>query len=388
MINPIISGTVERHGAELKRLSLKIHKCPELGLEEFNACKWQTELLKRMGFEVRSPYCGLRTAYFAKSGKGDPVFCFLAEYDALPEMGHACGHNLICSAAIGAGKALAETLKKEKIPGTVIVMGTPAEEGKGGKVQLLSKNGFDNIDAVIMAHPLYRTQPWHGFLSVERFNVSFHGKSSHAANSPDKGRNALDAAMLLFQGINAWRQHLPESSRIHGIITSGGAAPNIIPDFSSCGFYLRAEKETGMKEMIRRFRDIAKGAALMTGTSCEIKNGGEGYKSGKINKTLNDEYFRVTEELGMNPVMTERGGRASSDFGDVSQLIPGTHVYFGISPKEKPPLHSAKFAEAAKSDYALNTMLKASKAMAQIGYRFFTDPDFRKGIREDFRKNP
>jgi metal-dependent amidase/aminoacylase/carboxypeptidase family protein len=194
--------------------------------------------------------------------------------------------------------------------------------------------------------------------------------------------------MLLFQGINAWRQHLPESSRIHGIITSGGAAPNIIPDFSSCGFYLRAEKETGMKEMIRRFRDIAKGAALMTGTSCEIKNGGEGYKSGKINKTLNDEYFRVTEELGMNPVMTERGGRASSDFGDVSQLIPGTHVYFGISPKEKPPLHSAKFAEAAKSDYALNTMLKASKAMAQIGYRFFTDPDFRKGIREDFRKNP
>ena len=386
MINTIISDTVDKHGAELKGLSLKIHKCPELGLEEFNACKWQTDLLRKMGFEVKSPYCGLKTAYFAKSGKSGPVFCFLAEYDALPEIGHACGHNLICSAAIGAGKALAETLRKEKISGTVIVMGTPAEEGKGGKVKILSKNGFDNIDAVMMAHPLYRTQPWHGFLSVERFNVSFHGKSSHAANSPEKGRNALDAAMLFFQGINAWRQHLPESSRIHGIITSGGAAPNIIPDFSSCSFYIRAENEPIMKEMIKRFRDIAKGAALMTGTSCEVKDGGEGYMGGKINKTLNEEYFRVAEELGMEPVRSERGGRASSDFGDVSQLIPGTHVYFGISPRKKTPLHSAKFAEAAKSDYALNAMLKASKAMAQIGYRFFTDAEFRKEIRADFKR--
>ncbi len=386
MINTIISDTVDKHGAELKGLSLKIHKCPELGLEEFNACKWQTDLLRKMGFEVKSPYCGLKTAYFAKSGKSGPVFCFLAEYDALPEIGHACGHNLICSAAIGAGKALAETLRKEKISGTVIVMGTPAEEGKGGKVKILSKNGFDNIDAVMMAHPLYRTQPWHGFLSVERFNVSFHGKSSHAANSPEKGRNALDAAMLFFQGINAWRQHLPESSRIHGIITSGGAAPNIIPDFTSCSFYIRAENEPTMSEMIKRFRDIAKGAALMTGTSCEVKDGGEGYMGGKINKTLNEEYFRVAEELGMEPVRSERGGRASSDFGDVSQLIPGTHVYFGISPRKKTPLHSAKFAEVAKSDYALNAMLKVSKAMAQIGYRFFTDAEFRKEIRADFKR--
>ncbi len=387
MIKPAISDAVEKYGRELKELSLKIHKCPELGMEEFNACKWQKELLNEMGFEVNSPYCGLKTAYFAKSGKGGPTLCFLAEYDALPEMGHACGHNLICSAAIGAGKALADTLKREKIPGTVIIMGTPAEEGKGGKVKILSKNGFDKIDAVMMAHPLYRTQPWHGFLSVERFNVSFRGKSSHAANSPEKGRNALDATMLFFQGINAWRQHLPESSRIHGIITSGGAAPNIIPDFSSCSFYLRAVNEATMKDMIKRFRDIAKGAALMTGTSVEVKNGEEGYKGGKINKPLNDEYFRITEELGMKPVMPERGGRASSDFGDVSQLIPGIHAYFGISRKDKPPLHSAKFAEAAKSDYALNAMLKTSKAMAQIGYRFFTDQDFRKEIREDFRKN-
>jgi metal-dependent amidase/aminoacylase/carboxypeptidase family protein len=141
-----------------------------------------------------------------------------------------------------------------------------------------------------------------------------------------------------------------------------------------------------MKDMIKRFKDIAKGAALMTGTSYEVMNGEEGYKGGKINKVLNAEYFRIAEELGMYPVMPERGGRASSDFGDVSQVIPGTHVYFGITPKDKVPLHSAKFAEAAKSKYALNSMLKTSKAMAQLGYRFFTDPDFRKEIREDFKK--
>lgn len=387
MIKPTISDTVEKYGNELKDLSLKIHKCPELGMEEYNACKWQTGLLRKMGFEVKTPYCGLKTAYIAKSGKGGPVFSFLAEYDALPEMGHACGHNLICSTAIGAGKALAETLKSEKIPGTVTVMGTPAEEGKGGKVQLLSKNGFENIDVVMMAHPLYRTQPWHGFLSVERFNVSFHGKASHAANTPEKGRNALDAVMLFFQGINAWRQHLHENSRVHGIVTAGGAAPNIIPDFTSCSFYIRAGNEKMMREMIKRFKDIAKGAALMTGTTCEVRDGEEGYKGGKINKVLNDEYFRVAEELGMEPVMFEKGGRASSDFGDVSQVIPGTHVYFGIAPNEKPPLHSAKFAEAAKSEYALNSMLKTSKALAQIGYRFFTDPDFRKAIRDDFKSN-
>jgi metal-dependent amidase/aminoacylase/carboxypeptidase family protein len=138
--------------------------------------------------------------------------------------------------------------------------------------------------------------------------------------------------------------------------------------------------------MEKRFRDIAQGAALMTGTSCEIKDGEEGYKSGKVNKPLNEEYFKVAKELGMEPGASEKSGRASSDFGDVSQVVPGTHVYFGISPKESIPLHSAKFAEAAKSQHALGAMLDASKALAQIGYRFFTDFKFREEVKEDFKK--
>ncbi len=355
-------------------------------MEEHKACKWQVDLLGKMGFDVQTPFAQMKTAYFAKSGKGTPVFCFLAEFDALPEIGHACGHNLICSAAIGAGKALADTLQKEKIPGTVVVMGTPAEEGKGGKVHLVRRKAFTGINAAIMAHPSSRTLIWRGFLSVIRFDVSFKGRASHASTAPEKGRNALDAIMLFFQGINAWRQHLPESSRIHGIVTSGGAAPNIVPDHASCSFYIRAQTEPILEEMEKRFRDIATGAALMTGTSCEIKDGEEGYKSGKVNTPLNDEYFRVAEELGMQPGLSEKSGRASSDFGDVSQIIPGTHVYFGISPKENIPLHSAKFADAAKSQFALNAMLNSSKALAQIGYRFFTDPKFRNEVKKDFKK--
>ncbi|MFZ2654902.1 MAG: M20 family metallopeptidase [Victivallales bacterium] len=363
-----------------------MHCNPELGMNEVKACSWQVDLLEKMGFDVQTPYAQLETAYFAKSGKGKPIFCILAEYDALPEMGHACGHNLICAAAIGAGKALADTLHKEKIPGTVIVMGTPAEEGKGGKVYLVRRKAFANIDAAIMAHPSSRTRIWRGFLSIIRFEVSFKGRSSHASTAPEKGRNALDAVMLFFQGINAWRQHLPESSRIHGIVKSGGNAPNIVPDFASCSFYIRAENQAILEEMEKRFRDIAHGAALMTGTTCEIKDGEEGYKSGKINKPLNDEYFKVAGELGMEPGASEKSGRASSDFGDVSQVVPGTHVYFGISPKENIPLHSAKFADAARSQHALGAMLDASKALAQIGYRFFTDFEFREEVKEDFKK--
>ncbi len=385
-MNANISNIVDKHAAALKKLSLDIHENPELGMEEFKACKWQTDLLSKMDFDVQTPYAQMQTAYLAKSGKGKPVFCFLSEYDALPEMGHACGHNLICSASIGAGKALADTLKKEKIPGTVIVMGTPAEEGKGGKVILVHKKAFTGIDAAIMGHPSWRTLKWRGFLAVIRFDVSFKGRASHASASPEKGRNALDAVMLFFQGINAWRQHLPESSRIHGIVTSGGAAPNIVPDFASCRFYLRTKNDSMLDDMEKRFRDIAQGAALMTGTTCEVKDGEEGYRAGKINNPLNDEFSKAAKELGMNPGVSDKSGRASSDFGDVSQIVPGVHVYFGISPKENIPLHSAKFADAARSQTGLNAMVDAAKALAQVGYRFFTDASFREEVKADFKK--
>lgn len=375
-----IPDVIAECGKTLINLALKIHGSPELGFEEYKACLWQTRLLKKWGFEVISPFSGLETAYFAKKGKGKPVFCFLAEYDALPEIGHACGHNLICSAALGAGKALSAVLDSEKRTGTVVIIGTPGEEGEGSKVKLVRENAFKDIDAVIMAHPASRTAIWNGCLAVKRYDISFHGKSSHASESPEKGKNALDAVMLMFQGVNAWRQHLPETCRIHGIVTNGGRAPNIIPEYASCNFYLRADDDSVLEEMQKRFFDIVRGASLMTGTKAEIKLSKEAYKAGRPNTPLNMEFFEAAKKLGMNPVIPSKSGRASTDFGDVSRVVPGTHVYFGIS-REKIPLHSAKFAKAAAGKYALAQMLKAAEAMARVGYRFFTDKKFRREVK-------
>lgn len=380
-----ISTSINEIAPILKDVAFEIHANPELGLEEFKAVERQVKLLKEWGFEVTTPFCGMATAYKATRGSGNPVFCFMAEYDALPGVGHACGHNLITIAALGAGKALADTLKAEKIPGTVVVMGTPGEEGKGGKVEIVTQDALKDVDAVIMAHPGSRTKTWKGCFAVERFDVEFTGKASHAAGAPEKGVNALDAVMLLFHGINAWRQHLPEKTRIHGIVTDGGDAPNIVPEHAAASFYLRADSQKQIEVMIQRFKRIAEGAALMTDAGCVIESRDVGYKCGLPNETLNHEYFQAAAELGMNPHIPEEMSRASTDFGDVSHALPGTHVYFGILEKgQDHALHTTGFAEAAKSDFGIAQALNAAQAIAQVGYRFFTDPELRKKVKEDY----
>jgi len=191
--------------------------------------------------------------------------------------------------------------------------------------------------------------------------------------------------MLLFAGVNAWRQHLPEDTRLHGIVTQGGAAPNIIPEIASCRFYLRANENEILDMMEERFGKIAEGAALMTDTELEIipTQGAKGYKPGMPNEILNQAYFDITSELGMDPVIPERSGRGSTDFGDVSQEIPGTHVYFGIC-RQETALHSAKFSTAAGEEYAIEQMLKTGEALGIIGYRFFTEEKFRNAMQEKF----
>lgn len=383
-----ISASITGITQVLKKIALEIHANPELGFQEFKALELQVGLLKEWGFDVTVPFCGMATAYKAVSGSRGPAFCFMSEYDALPGVGHACGHNLIAITALGAGKALADTLKEQNIPGTVIVMGTPGEEGKGGKVAIVNKHALDDVDAVIMAHPGFRTAVWKGCFAVERFDVEYTGKAAHAAGAPEKGINALDAVMLLFHGVNAWREHLPEKTRVHGIVTHGGEAPNIVPEFASASFYLRADSQKQIEVMIQRFKRIAEGAALMTDTGCSIQSKEIGYKSGLPNEALNSEYFNIAAELGMNPQIPESLSRASTDFGDVSHAVPGTHVYFGILEKgQDHALHTTEFAEAAKSEYGIKQALKAAEALANVGYRFFTDSALREKVAEDYRNN-
>ena len=386
-IHPQIEKVLERKAGQILSLAKKIHANPEIGFEERKACRWQVELLKKWDFRVQCPFVGVSTAYKAIRGRGKPVFCFMAEYDALPEIGHACGHNLICSAAIGAGVALAEVLQKEKITGSVVVMGTPAEESKGGKVIMVKRGALRGIDAVIMAHPGAKTSPDAGSNAICRYDVTFKGKAAHAAGDPPQGYSALDAVILFFQGINAWRQFLPESSRVHGIILEGGVMPNIIPEQASCRFYLRSPDDAYLVKMSNRFKQIAAGAAMMTGTKFKISPALEAYKARLPNKYLNEAYLEAARKLGMNPVIPEHPERGSSDFGDVSQKVPGAHVYFNIAGKKKElPAHSIAFREAAGSEYGLQQMLRAANAMAQVGYRYFTDADFQRKVHEEFKR--
>ncbi|MBP5182325.1 MAG: amidohydrolase, partial [Lentisphaeria bacterium] len=224
-------------------LSSSIWSNPELAYKEYFACKKQLETLALLAFPPPvNPYCGLETAYRAEfeNGEGGPVFGICAEYDALPGLGHGCGHNLICTAALAAFYAMRERMKKENIAGKVVLFGTPAEESYGGKVKMLAKNCLDKVDAVVMVHPSARCIMDAGSTAICRYDVTFHGKASHAAAAPELGLNALDAVLLLFNAVNAFRQQMPDCCRIHGIVKEGGEAPNIIPDRASCRFFLRS----------------------------------------------------------------------------------------------------------------------------------------------------
>ncbi len=368
----------------LKNLALKIHEHPELDLVEVRACKWQVDLLRKWKFRVKSPYGGLKTAYRADRGRGGPVLSFMAEYDALPGVGHGCGHNLIAAAGVGAGYLLSRLLAAHRIKGTVTVMGTPGEEGAGGKVIMIRNGALKGVDAALMCHPSDVTEPDTGNSSVERLGVTFRGKSVHAA-SPEEGLNALDAVNLLYSGISAWRQQLPESARVHGVITHGGLKANIIPESTSCEFYVRSPDDRYLKSMVRRFRDIVRGAALMTGTKPEIESFGVPTKGRKPSPLLSEAWMANAGLAGLKVVIPEKPVRGSSDFGNVSHAVPAIHPYFRISSKPIPS-HSHLFTRAAKSKLGIENMFRMIVALALTGFRFMADEDFRKSVISEFRR--
>ncbi len=381
----IIRKKISETGSDLKRLAKDIHDSPEIGYQENKACAWQIELLKKHGFEVETPCAGMPTAYLARKGKGKPAVLFPAEYDALPEIGHACGHNLIAPASIGAGIALAECIQRLSLQGTVIVAGTPAEEGGGGKLKFISAKKFDDAQLAVMGHPDFTDATWNGFLAVARYDVTFFGKASHAAAAPEEGINALDAVVLLFQGLNAWRQHIPEDSRIHGIVTEGGVAPNIVPERAACRFFLRASNMKTFMKMEDRFRDAVKGASLMTGARAKINKTKDSYKAGLVIEALNDEYLKIAAEMGMAPSKIAKLGRGSSDFGDLSQTMPGIHYYFKAV-NDETHIHMREFAEKSALPFALESMLKAAETSARIGLKFISDKEFRRSVGDEFEK--
>ena len=380
----ILKQSIETTATRLRCLSDAIWNHPELAYNEYFAVEEVRKFLEEQGFAMTNPYCGIETAFRAEYGSSSPVFAIFAEFDALPDVGHACGHNLICAAALAAFCAVARFLKEQNLPGKVVLLGSPAEESGGGKVKMIQAGCLEGIEAAMMVHPSYRATPDTGSSSIIRYTVTFNGKASHAAAAPELGINALSAVNLLFAGVNAYREQLPEDARIHGIILEGGEAPNITPAKASCRFFLRSTSEKWIKKIEKRFLDIVRGAELMTGATADVQLFNIPYMSRMPNRAMNRIYMESMAACGINCIIPVHGGRGSSDFGNVSHAVPGIHPYFPIADHEI-AAHSLPFREAAGSDFAFGNAIKAATAMANVALKYLTEPEFKAEVDAGFK---
>ncbi|WP_372780360.1 M20 family metallopeptidase [Priestia aryabhattai] len=366
-------------------VSKYIGKNPELGHEEFKACKALTDVLKEQGFTVEIGTCDLPTAFTAvyDSQKPGPSIGFMAEYDALPDLGHACGHNLIgtmsIAAGIGLSKAVAET------GGKIYVYGTPAEETRGGKVTMAEQGIFNHLDVAMMVHPYYCHQKSGRSLAMDAIQFEFFGKSSHAAAAPHEGINALDGVLQTFNSINALRQHVKPDVRIHGVITEGGKAANVVPDYAVAQFYVRASTRAYVDEVTEKVKACANGAALATGTKLEISNYEFSYDDMQTNQTLSDVYTNNLIPLGVSEqsITEDQGDHGSLDMGNVSQVVPAIHPYIQIC-DDYFVCHTHEFREAALSEQGREAMILGAQTMALTGYDVLTNQTLLQKIKEEF----
>ncbi len=378
---------IDELAPSLIAMSDAIHAEPELGLQEVKAAARLTGLLEQKGLAVRRGVAGMKTAFVAgKDGRGPgPKVAILAEYDALPEIGHGCGHNIIGTAAAGAGIAVAAVMGE--LDGTVLVVGSPAEEGAvdnaGGKVTLVEDGLFKDIDAAIMVHPSSRTSVEGTSTAREAMEISFKGRAAHAAGAPHEGINDLDAAILTFNGINALRQHLKDDVRIHGVITKGGVAPNIVPDYSEIRLYVRSNDRTYLAQTVEKVRNCAQGAALATGATVSFRKTANTYENMRTNRTLAAAMQANLEALGQKVEKPERPGSGSTDMGNVSQVAPAVHAYIAICGKNVVG-HSREFAQATITDAGHLAIVDGAKALAMTVIDLLADGDLRRRVKEEF----
>ncbi|WP_404450311.1 M20 family metallopeptidase [Sutcliffiella horikoshii] len=385
----IITDFLDSHKNDFYEISTYIGENPELGHEEFKSAKVLSDKLSEHGFNVEMGICDLPTAFEAvfDSGKPGPTIGFMCEYDALPEIGHACGHNLIGTMGIAAGIATSKVLKETG--GKVIVYGTPAEETKGGKVTMAEQGVFDKLDVAMMVHPLHSYVKSGSSLAMDAIQFEFFGKPSHAASNPEKGINALDAVIQTFNGINALRQHITSDSRIHGIIPEGGKAANVVPDYAVAQFYVRAKTRSYVNELVEKVKSIAEGAALMTGATMRMSNYELSYDNMVTNETLSDIFTEQLISLGVESgeIVENRDGSGSLDMGNVSLVVPSIHPYIKIC-NELYSCHTTEFRDAALSEQGKEAMILGAKAMATTAYELLTKQELLIKIKEEFDKAP
>jgi amidohydrolase len=374
------AAEIDARRRELEDLSLRIHSNPELGFKEVKAADWLTGYLEGNGFEVERGICQLETAFRGSYGTAEPKVALLAEYDALPNVGHACGHNIICTAAVGAAVALKGAI--DEVGGTIVVIGTPGEEVYGGKVIMAQRGAFSDIDAVMIVHPSVSDIANTQALACAGLEVQFKGKASHAAAFPEEGVNALEAMIQSFNNINSLRQHIDERARIHGIITDGGEAPNIVPSYTAGSFLVRAADEAYLEQLKRKVLNCFKAASVATGARLKYR-WTTYYAPLKTNPALIKMFATNMATLGRQLGSARGTALGSSDVGNVSALVPTIHPMIAIAPQEI-SVHSPEFASAAVSEEGMHGLLDGAKAMAMTAIDLIAQPTSMADVKRDF----
>jgi amidohydrolase len=366
-------------------LARAIHATPELAYQEKNTSRLLREFLAARGFRISPGPKDLPTAFVAEAGDDGPCLGLLAEMDALPEMGHACGHNLIAASSAGAAAALVESFPRP--PGRVVVIGCPAEESGGGKIRLAAAGVFDKLDAALVIHPDRRTEVYKRTLGVVEVDFHFHGRAAHAAAWPENGVNALDAVIQLFNAIAMLRQQMPDKQRVHGIITHGGDAPNIIPEHASARFMVRGLTVAETLGLMKKVVACARGAASATGCRLRVaKKERTMYAPYLPNRALGEAFNAALARLGIESDQgPEDEGMGSTDVGNVSQRAPTIHPLLRV-PGVKESVHTAAFAAAAGGEPGRVMLERAIALNAIVGAAVLTDAGLRRAAREEFER--
>ncbi|MBE6987290.1 MAG: M20 family metallopeptidase [Ruminococcaceae bacterium] len=366
----------------------EIFRHPEMGNEEYYSSKFLVTEMEKRGFRVQYPYGGLDTAFRCEIGEGSPKIAFLAEYDALPgygpnkdQPGHACGHNWIAACTFGAADVLAQL--KEHFNGTIVYIGTPAEEGTGGKVDLVNAGCFDDIDAAFQMHLTgsEKTELNGSSLAIDSLEFTFEGKAAHAAGAPWDGINALDAAYLMINGINALRQHVKPDTRIHGIIAEGGMAPNIVPNHAVYKVFCRAADRDYLNTVTQKVINCAKGAELMTGATMSYRYYENSFDNLNCNPVLVEVMANNLTAMGytnFNKEKKEPSG--STDLGNVSRVVPTCYVSLNVENTDGSTCHNEAFLAHVNGELAYKANLTAIKAMAASAIDVLMNEEIRNAI--------
>jgi len=394
----VANDSIDAARSELVDISLDIHTHPELNYKEYHAAKVLADALERHGMHVERGVGGVETAFSATMNGGagpGPTVAILAEYDALPDIGHGCGHNLIAMAGMAAGLGVLANL--QSLHGRVMVIGTPAEEGGGGKIRLLDAGVFQDVDLTLSSHPssnrtvipteIPLTESWS--LAMVGYRYIFHGKAAHAAAAPEAGINALNAVIHLFTGIDALRQHLREDVRIHGIITDGGKAPNVVPEYAAANFMLRCRDRNYLSDVVvGKVRNAAQGAAAMAGALLEIEEFYPFYENVRPNSVVANTLRANVLAIGIpldDPFPGRQGSAASTDFGNVSQVMPSFELRYAVS--EHPvPSHSREMSEAATTELAFSNAIAVAKSLSLTACDFLESPELLAAARAEFEE--